>query len=83
MNVKKMWKLVEWVDWVRDHPETTDLSFHRNDYGEIPLSCGRCKKKVQDIDTKLKKDRAFVRAIYCSLCGWESYRTLGKMRRGK
>lgn len=80
MHVKKMWELTAWVEWVRDHPEITDLSLQRNAYGDIPLACGRCKKKVQDVEITRKKSRPLM-AIYCSLCGWEGLRPLGKMKR--
>lgn len=75
-----MWEHTEWMDWIRYHPETADLSFQKNLNGEIPLSCGKCKKKVQDIEP-FKKGPENLRRIYCSLCGWESYRTVGNLNR--
>ena len=81
-DVKKMWKLSDWDDWVSNHPETTDVSLQINVAGEIPISCPRCKKKLQDIIPKNEKSGSFIRKVYCDLCEFSGKRYVGKMKRG-
>ena len=82
MNGKSMWKLQSWYEFVRDNPDVTDISYQINDHGEIPIECGRCKKKVSDDETKTRKVKGErIRDIYCTNCGWEGERILGKFRK--
>lgn len=76
-----MWRKDEWNEFVRNNPSVTDIIREINDYGDIPLECGDCKKKVHDIETKRKKTGKFIEVmVACSSCDWTGWRLLGKQR---
>ena len=78
-----MWS---WTDWEDQAPQHPDLSLEANEDGYIPLECNgrigkkKCRTKVRDgHEIKRIKGKAIERFVYCSLCGHEDWRKLGKM----
>lgn len=79
MHENPMWKISDWNQHVRLNPSVRDLSLQINEYGDIPAECGKCKKKVRDIETERKKVGKFIEiSIYCTGCGWLGTRLMGK-----
>lgn len=74
-----MWSQTQWNEHVRLNPSTPDLIWEINEWGDIPLECGDCKKKVHDVETQRKKVGKFIEIkVMCSSCDWEGLRLLGK-----